>query len=257
MITNCLSDHVIWSDMWSDMWLALHYNFVSRVKLSEHDFGRKVTTRVLNKLDRRCHPRKTIKARFEGIKRTYTTMFNVNTYDLPKPGFSIIIYTTWVMQQEGRLLERQGREKVRETLMINRKQFEMRIDIPNAIRLNRKRFEANICARYLIWNKEVIDKHFCPKPKFGYQTPPQGSRDAFRSRSSSVEANRLEENPLSAIIRPESSVSPMFEKLVRIFLAKEVLLQNEIFDWPISINGNMLERSIHLVNPRLFANYFR
>ena len=33
----------------------------------------------------------------------------------------------------------------------------MRIDIPNAIRLNRKRFEANICARYLIWNKEVIN----------------------------------------------------------------------------------------------------
>ena len=67
------------------------------------------------------------------------------------------------MQQEGRLLERQGREKVRETLMINRKQFEMRIDIPNAIRLNRKRFEANICARYLIWNKEVIIKHFFSK----------------------------------------------------------------------------------------------
>ena len=41
-------------------------------------------------------------------------------------------------------------------LMRSLKKFEMRIDIPNAIRLNRKRFEANICARYLIWNKEVI-----------------------------------------------------------------------------------------------------
>ena len=47
--------------------------------------------------------------------------------------------------------------------MINRKKFEMRIDIPNAIRLNRKRFEANICARYLIWNKAVIIKQFCLK----------------------------------------------------------------------------------------------
>ena len=49
-----------------------------------------------------------------------------------------------------------GGAAVAKTLMINCKKFEMRIDIPNAIRLNRKRFEANICARYLIWNKEVI-----------------------------------------------------------------------------------------------------
>ena len=48
-------------------------------------------------------------------------------------------------------------------LMRSLKKFEMRIDIPNAIRLNRKRFEANICARYLIWNKEVII--FLSEPK--------------------------------------------------------------------------------------------
>ena len=86
-------------------------------------------------------------------------------------------------------------------LMINRKKFEMRIDIPNAIRLNRKRFEANICARYLIWNKEVIIKY------------------RFRSK-----------------IRGPGCLG---------------------FCKVISINGNMLKRSIHLVDPGLLAYFVR
>ena len=86
------------SDMWSDIWLVLGSSYQGQAVWTR--FWSKMTTRVLKKLDRRCHPKKTIKARFEGIKRTYTTMFNVNTYDLPKPGFSIIIYAVWIIQYD-------------------------------------------------------------------------------------------------------------------------------------------------------------
>ena len=44
-------------------------------------------------------------------------MFNVNTYDLPKPGFSIIIYAAWLMQAAWLT----GGAAVLKTLMINRK----------------------------------------------------------------------------------------------------------------------------------------
>ena len=44
-------------------------------------------------------------------------MFNVNTYDLPKPGIFIIIYAAWLMQTAWLT----GGAAVPKTLMINRK----------------------------------------------------------------------------------------------------------------------------------------